>query len=303
MPNASQCCFLNPFSDFSLFDLVDKIQTNTGNFVSKIGISLFKWWNSSPLLELYTRVFLTLIKCFDLGFQHNICIKTSLKLQRNLLRKHDYIVYMRKISSLLLVIHNLSYLMSRLIMYHSAVFKLAVKYIKFFLHLAYSYMRYGILLAYEYTNLLYGRMANLRVTEIVTLSSTIIGGGISNIFTADELQSFIIKAIVTAENFKFVSYSTLVEATKLLDSNPALVSGYVPWVTLLPKLTVAELKVIARCHGITIHSKSKSHDIQLALSNHTCNDCNLYVSVFEIFCDIPDHKASHLKAVKKNQIN
>jgi hypothetical protein len=152
MFDASQHCFLNPFSDLSLFDLVDKIQSNTVNFVSKIGISLFKWWNSSPLLELYTRVFLTLIRCFDLEFQRNNCLKISLKLQRNFLRKHDYMVYMRNINGLWPIINNLSYLMSRLIMYHFAVFKLVVKYIKVFQHLAYSYLRYGMLLAYEYTN-------------------------------------------------------------------------------------------------------------------------------------------------------
>ena len=278
MPDASQPCFLNPFSDFSVFDLVDKLQTNTGNFVSRIGISLFKWWNSSPLLELYTRVFLTLIKCSDLGFQHNICLKISLRLQRNLLRKHDYIAYMRKINGLLPIINNLSYLMSKLIMYHFAIFKLVVKYIKVFQYLAYCYLRHGMLLAYEYTNLLYERMANIRVKKIATPSSNIIGGGTSNIFTAEELQSFIIVAD-TAANFKFVTYSSLLEATKLLDSNPALISGYVPWMTLLPKLTVAELKVIAKCHGIIFHSKSKKDDIQMALGNHTCNDCDLYVSV------------------------
>ena len=49
------------------------------------------------------------------------------------------------------------------------------------------------------------------------------------------------------------------------------------------KLTVAELKAIAKCHEIAINSKSKSLEIQTALSNHTCDNCNLYVSIFEIF--------------------
>ena len=104
---------------------------------------------------------------------------------------------MRKISGLFPIVNNLSYLMSRLIMYHFAVFRLVVKYIKAFQHLAYFYLKYGMLLAYEHTNLLYERMANIKFKDVVvTPLSIIIGGGPSNIFTADELQPFIKKQIL-----------------------------------------------------------------------------------------------------------
>jgi hypothetical protein len=86
--DAFESCILNLFADFSLLNLISSCQKATENMATKIVIHLFKWWKSSPLLELYTRVFLTWINCFDLGFQYNICLEIMLKLQRNFLRKH-----------------------------------------------------------------------------------------------------------------------------------------------------------------------------------------------------------------------
>jgi hypothetical protein len=120
-----------------------------------------------------------------------------------------------------------------------------------------------------------------------------------------ELQPFINKPSA-GENFKFISYLTLLEATELQGSNAEFVSANIPLTNLLPKLIVAELKAIAKCHGIAIHSKSKSQDIQTILSNHSCDNCNVHVSIFQIFDDrieVAKKNALHLKAVKKNQVN
>ena len=106
------------------------------------------------------------------------------------------------------------------------------------------YLKYAIVLACNCINFLYERMANINAQDIATPLSKIIGGGTSNIFTTEELQPFINKSN-TAENFKFVNYLTLIEATELQDSNPTFVAAYVSWAILLPKLTIAELKAIA----------------------------------------------------------
>jgi hypothetical protein len=190
-------------------------------------------------------------------------------------------------------------------MYHLAAFMLIENYIKVLQSLAWFCFRSGFTLACKGTNLLYERMSNIKVHNVVTPVSNIIGGGTSKMFTAAELHRFV-NSPSTAEIFKFKSYSTLLEATELQYSNIALVSAYVPWGTLLPKLTVVELKAIAKCHEIATNSKSKSQEIQTALSNHTCDNCNLYVSIFEIFDDeteVAKKKASHVKAVNKNQVN
>ena len=169
--------------------------------------------------------------------------------------------------------------------------------------LAYFYLRYGMMLACKYTNLLCEKILNIKAQDIVTPSSIIIGGGSSNMFTAEELQPFINKR--AGESLKFISYLTLLEATELQASNTEFILANVPLITLLTKLTVAELKTIAKCHKIAVHSKSKSQEIQTALSNHNCDTCELYVSIFEMVDDKMKvaKKTSYLQAVKKYQVS
>jgi hypothetical protein len=66
----------------------------------------------------------------------------------------------------------------------------------------------------------------------------------------------------------------------LQSSNAAFVSGNIPLNILIPKLAIADLKAIAKCHQLTVHSKIKIQDIQAILSNHICHKCEEYITAF-----------------------
>jgi hypothetical protein len=128
----------------------------------------------------------------------------------------------------------------------------------------------------------------------------IVGGGTSKMFTAEELHPFAENCVIT-NKFKFLSYLNKSEASGLQTTH---VIGNIPLKTLILKLTIADLKVIAKCHNINIHSKIKLQEIQNILGNHTCNSCEEYLSVFEILDndDLSNSKrVLHLQAVKKSQ--
>jgi hypothetical protein len=88
------------------------------------------WWNyfkSSPLLEFYTRVFLALLKCFDIIQQRNLtfvkCRELELQLKRNQLRKHDYMAYIIQVNGALPVMTCPVHVIFILLAYHIAAFK------------------------------------------------------------------------------------------------------------------------------------------------------------------------------------
>jgi hypothetical protein len=155
-----------------------------------------------------------------------------------------------------------------------------------------------------YTDSPNAKSTNFNCNQVSLKSSKIVGGGISKIFTAEELQPFI--DISSAQKFKFISYLTQLEAAVLQSSNAAFVSGNIPLNLLAPKLAIADLKVIAKCHHITVHSKTKIQNIQTILSNHVCHECEEYITAFEIIANSEletEKQAAQLKAVQKYQAN
>ena len=74
---------------------------------------------------------------------------------------------------------------------------------------------------------------------------------------------------------------------------------------ILPKLTIENLKFIAKCHTLKTQSKMKSQEIQSIISAHTCDNCQKYVYIFKCITSqnkSDKHKADLLKATKKYQI-
>ena len=221
---------------------------------------------SSPLLELYTRIFLTLLDCFDIVLQHDICavkvFEIGLKLKRNIIRKHDYAAMMKQGNGASAVIIIPVQLTCSLLIYHVAAFHLIVSYLVTGHNLPTYYVDRMITCA---------ESTNFNSNQVSLKSLKIIGGGISKIFTAEELQPFIDNS--STQKFKFISYLTQLEAAELNSSNAAFVFGNIPLPLLATKLATTDLRVIAKCHQITVHSKTKLQDIQSILSNHVCHEC------------------------------
>ena len=260
------------------------------------------WWNyfkSSPLLELYTQVFLALLKCFDIIQQRDLiyvkCHELELQLKRNQLRKHDYMAYLTQVNGALPVVTNPVHMTYTLLAYHIAVWKSVEYYI-----ITPEYLWDIFNSANEYINLA-NTETDIQMHDIESIcQAKIVGGGTLKMFTAEELHPFVENCVIT-NKFKFLSYLNKSEATGLQTTH---LVGNIPLTLLISKLTIADLKVIAKCHKIDIHSKIKLQEIQKILGNHTCNGCEEYLSVFEIL-DNDDlsnsKKVLHLQAVKKSQ--
>jgi len=276
------------------------------------------WWKhlkASPLLEFYIRVWFTFLECFDIIQQHDVsavkALEISLKLKRHLLRKHDYVAYMGNINGALPVVISPACLACIGLSYHVVALSLIAFYA---LQMATYAMQSDNPTGYHSSitpdlisaptpNTLF----NCQSCQTTKLSSSttdkIVGGGISKIFTLEELHSYIDDSI-SAEKFKFLSYLSQASAVELQDTDDFLVSSTIPLSNLVPKLTISDLKVIAKCHGLAIHSKMKSQDIQTALTSHICTSCQEHVSIFQII-DEPGQsqksKAANLKAANKYQ--
>jgi hypothetical protein len=157
--------------------------------------SQFYWWwihfRLSPLIELYTRIFLTLLDCFDIVLQRNNCaikcFEIGLKLKRNLIRKHDYATFMKQGNGALAVIISPAQLIYSLLIYHIAAFHLIELYLVIGQNLATQYFDNII----TYAESVNAKLTNVNCKQVSLKSFKIVGGGIAKIFTAEELQPFI----------------------------------------------------------------------------------------------------------------
>lgn len=95
--------------------------------------------NFPALLEFYIRCWLAVQKCFTFILQKDFiqvkCQEISLKLKRNMFRKHDFLAYMKDINGAQVVMVNLTPVLCILVRYHILAFHItgldAVLYLYF----------------------------------------------------------------------------------------------------------------------------------------------------------------------------
>src|SRR6202453_1103620 len=109
-----------------------------------------------------------------------------------------------------------------------------------------------------------------------------IGGGMPKLFRFEELLPHLSNPAVKNTRFKFHSYMTELDACALEPSAESLLAVNYLFEKLLPHLCLSELKLIAVSHGIYTHSKMSKSAIQSAIIDHICQDCDTWVSVFEL---------------------
>src|SRR6266487_3819955 len=126
-----------------------------------------------------------------------------------------------------------------------------------------------------------------------------IGGG-STAFSLQELEPHIIAGNTQKIHayYKFKEY-ILQSALDGICLNEAIACT-IPVHSILSKLPVLALREVAACHGIICHTKMKSIDIQNAIKNHVCGDCQHFVNVFEAI-NTQQRQLIVLKAAKKYQ--
>jgi hypothetical protein len=279
----------------------------------------FSWWNhikSSPLLEFYIRMCFSLIKYMFPISQRSTCAircrEINMKMRRTLFRKHDFLIYMKQLNGAQLIWTNLSAVICIALRYHILAFKLIILLHKllvyYFVKIVFLSVKYIIFGYFNLLMLICFILNTMPFTFNSTIASTnkIIGGGISKVFIFDELALFTISKsnIDKSNKIKFLKYMTQDKANELLATNNLLIVCNLPLNNLMPKLVISDLKVIAECHKVTIHSKMKSQEIQAAIGSHVCNTCEQYVSVFETINILEQEqkaKTKHSEAVKKHK--
>jgi hypothetical protein len=131
--------------------------------------------------------------------------------------------------------------------------------------------------------------------KVQAQSELLIGGG-TRMFTFEELEPYFTESVQNHKlSFKFKSYGVN------SDSEDCHCICIIPMHILLPKLTVAELKIIAAAHKIPVHSRMYATQIQAVLNEHMCEECEDFSTVFEII-DVQQHtRMINLKAVRRYQ--
>jgi hypothetical protein len=244
----------------------------------------------SFLFELYARIFLNM--CVLLSEYHctssiaNKCMYIKLKLQQNLFRKHDFRAYLKYITKQP-ILANGAILLFFLVLHHFLAFQMTAHYIC------------------NKTSKLHDIFKSENIPCSADIDIECIGGGKASIFSFYELMpaSTNNNASMDAAKYKFHSYMPKSEALSLDSSaEKSLVIVNHPFELLIPKLTIANLKVIAAHHGILVHSKMNQASIQTAIQNHVCSNCAEFVSIFEFIDEaaIAIHKkTSSTRAVNK----
>jgi hypothetical protein len=110
-----------------------------------------------------------------------------------------------------------------------------------------------------------------------------IGGGRIPTFSFEELQSHVecpVSDHVPMSSFKFVQHSHKNVAEALYRNSTEHVIGNVPLNFLASRLTVKDIKSIAKSHGIYTPSRLRAAEGPELFKDHHCSRCNTHLSVF-----------------------
>jgi Helitron helicase-like domain at N-terminus/PIF1-like helicase len=242
----------------------------------------------SFMSELYLKSMLNIYEYMFILHWHYRCPKrcgkmTALYLQRHLFYKHDFIMMVKKLLDGIIIHNNIQYKIKLLFMCYKCLF----------LGLRLNH-------AFQSSTSLY----SLCLSDN-NIPHCIIGGG-SNVFLFKELQPYAIHISMENINSHFKLKKVLklncIE-NELQNLNLTLIKN-IPLQDLLPRLTVADLRIIAAHHGLNISSKIKSLDIQHLIFDHKCNCENLIYGFEAINTEKQEHDRSiksKLAALKRNK--
>ena len=122
---------------------------------------------------------------------------------------------------------------------------------------------------------------------IVSSSNYDVGGGRKPIFTYELLHQYV-NPVSDIEykpdtSFTFLSHCPKSVAVDLCKQNQKYIFGCVPLLIFLPLLTRHDVKEICKLHNLNLSYRANLSQMNDLLSNHYCNYCETYASVFEIY--------------------
>ena len=268
------------------------------NYAQKIWIKLI----SSPLLEFYIRSIFVILQSFDIVFENDFplykCLQINLTLRQHFYRRHDYKVLADKvIYCSAICVHPTPMFIKFFINY---IFVMQIIYIfilepvltpaLYLFDVLINDTYYQIILCYK----------DLNYSEPETTKAT--GGGPSYELNYNDLSCY---SDQVRSDMKYIFYAYALEAEKIILGSTNLIAiSNIPLNIILPKLTVENLKLIAKSHNLKTHSKMKSQKLQSIINVHICENCKKYVCIFQCIKNenkSNKHKADSLKATKKYQ--
>jgi len=269
------------------------------NYAQNIWIKLI----SSPLLELYIRTILVILQSFDIVVENDLplykCQQINLTLRRHFYRRHDYKVLADKvIYCSAICIHPTPMFIKFFINY---IFALRVIYI-FILKpvLCPALYLFDVLIYDTYYQIILCCKDLNYYSEPETTKAT--GGGPSYELNYDDLSCY---SDQVKSNIKYTFYTYVLETEKnLFESTDLIAISNISWNIILPKLTVENLKLIAKSHKLKVQSKMKSQELQSIINAHICENCDKYIYIFQCIKNenkSDKHKADLLRATKKYQ--
>jgi hypothetical protein len=280
-------------------------------FSEYVDLKLHKFWlhlRSSPLLELYVRAFLTFLRLFTIISQRDLvavkCQELALKLKRNILRSHDFATLMKRIGGCSTILNSANYIVYLIIFHHVSAlqyFKLSIKMTK---NLSIMILALSVVFFLELDLPGFKPTPSFNQHNDLVIKNEILGGGLAGIFSAEKLSPFAINEVNLGGIYRYSDYVPESEVHTLQGIKSPTLLCKLPLTELISHLSIPDLKFIAQCHNIKIHSKSKSLEIQSIIESHKCKSCEEYVEIFE-FIDDKDKtekkKAINLSKSKKYQ--
>ena len=136
-----------------------------------------------------------------------------------------------------------------------------------------------------------------------------IGGGVSELFSLDQLQPYILKDSMMIKPsaelmYKFESYHIKTKQVEEDITNKDALLCDIPLCKLVTNLTIQNLKLVAATHGIFIKSRTPLPEVLKIIQTHTCNHGQTYITVFKPAKSLVSRRReANIRAVKKYKNN
>ena len=258
-------------------------------FSEYVDLKIHKLWlylRSSPMLELYVRAFLTLLRLFDIISQRDLpsvkCQELHLRLKRNVLRSHDFAALMKRIGGCSTILNFANYIVYLIIFHHVSAFQYFKFSIKTTKRLCIMILALTVVFFLELDLPGFKPTQSFNPHNDLVTKNEILGGGPAGIFSAEKLSEFAINEVNAGGIYRYSNYVPESDDHTLQSIKSPTLLCKMPLTELISHLSIPNLKFIAQCHNITLHSKSKSLEIQSIIESHKCKSCEEYVEIFEI---------------------
>ena len=243
---------------------------------------------SSSVLKFYIHFLMSIFTIFDISLQPSmITYKLQYRFQRNRILRHDYIALLQKLSSdCPKVIYPLKFNIILVIRHIQVV--------------------YTILLPLNFIVLDIKQLINILLQHNIyksnLLKSRIIGGGPLNIFALEDLIQY---SSLVKQDYQYIFYQYVpTNATSQVIQNRTdlLLISDLSLSLLVSHISIANMKLIANAHNLRFNSKIKLDALQKLISEHICQSCIDYTTIF-ICIDLnkQSKEASKLKTSRVKQ--